>query len=307
MTGQGRATWLRVGIAALNLLAPGLGLLRLGRLGAALFFLLAFPLLLLVMSALFARFPELGFVAWAAIVGAAIILQLAICFVPMAIGWRRSRNRECRPAWWTRWYGLGGAWLLWMGAVLATPDLRSHYRTFYLPSSAMAPTLVKNDRLVASMRVGPLRRGDIILFNLGDQIYVKRVAGLPGDRIALVDGIVILNGQPVPQRAVRIESLRTGTYGSPVRRLQEQFPGEAAPHEIYDGGVSPGDNFAEQLVGPEHVFVLGDNRDESADSRYSRDVYGVEQLAVGDIIGRPLFYLWGPSRRLGERLHRRPH
>lgn len=179
------------------------------------------------------------------------------------------------------------------------------FKVFYIPAEAMMPTLLVNDRLLASMQgPGALRRGDIILLRVGNSIYVKRVAALPGDRIEMVGGVVILNGRPVAQRFVRTDTVEPGTYGDQARRFAEQFPGEPVPHEIYDMGSSVGDDMAEERVAPDHVFVLGDNRDRSADSRFSREEMGVEQLPVADIRGRALFYLWGPSGRMGDRLNR---
>jgi type IV secretory pathway protease TraF len=80
--------------------------------------------------------------------------------------------------------------------------------------------LAKDDRMIAAM--GPVRalqRGQIILFRVHDWIYVQRVAALPGDRVAMRDGIVLLNGTPVAQRAVG-EEIANGPCGpTRVRRL----------------------------------------------------------------------------------------
>jgi signal peptidase I len=169
-----------------------------------------------------------------------------------------------------------------------------YVRNFYLPSEAMAPTLEKGDRFVAFMDGGgDLKRGDIVLVAVDKSTYVKRVAALAGDTIGLTDGNVILNGRTVPQRFVK-EELRPEVPGAPpARRLAEQFPGEAAPHEILDMGWSDVDTYSERRVPPGFVFVLGDNRDRSADSRVPRAAMGVDLLPVGDVKGRPLFCTMG--------------
>lgn len=180
------------------------------------------------------------------------------------------------------------------------------YKPFYMPAESMAPTLLKGDRIIASMSGVPaVERGDVIVFATARGVdYVKRVAGLPGDRIALANGIVFVNGRPVAQHYVGTDTVAPGEYGNQARRLTEQFPGEAAPHEIYDLGVSMGDDFAEQRVAPGHLFVLGDNRDESADSRFAVAEQGVEQVPIDAVHGRVLFYYWSVERsRIGARVH----
>lgn len=167
-------------------------------------------------------------------------------------------------------------------------------RNFYMPAEAMAPTLEKGDRVVALMNgAGTLKRGDVIFLSVGEAIYVKRVAALAGDSIALREGIVILNGRAVAQRFLGTEQ-RSGLGAvQAARRLAEQFPGEAAPHEILDMGPSMVDDFEEAKVPAGFVFVLGDNRDMSADSRVTRAQDGVEFLPVADVEGRPLFCIQG--------------
>jgi signal peptidase I len=188
---------------------------------------------------------------------------------------------------------LGGA----IGSGLVKP--------FYVPSESMMPTFQVNDRFLALMgRPAELRRGDIILINVRGATYNQRIAALPGDRIAMADGIVVLNGHPVAQRFVRTEPtpVRQRTnWGPEIRRLSEQFPGEAAPHEIYDSGVSNGDDFAGLLIPPDHVFTLGDNRDNSADGRIPSEQFGVGgALPFSRIEGRPWIRTWGPSNRPGQ-------
>jgi signal peptidase I len=191
----------------------------------------------------------------------------------------------------------------WVLAALLPDFTQSTYKSFYIPAESMLPTFEVNDRVVARMSPpAVLDRGDIILVNDGrGSMYIKRIAGLPGDRIAVRDGIVLLNGRPVPQLLVGQERVRPDQYGDTVRRLSEQFPGEASPHEIYDAGDSPGDHFDEVTVAPGHVFLLGDNRDHSADSRFPHDAYGLEQVPLTDVRGTPLFFYWTTGRhRIGD-------
>ena len=177
------------------------------------------------------------------------------------------------------------------------------YKLFYIPSEAMRPTLDVGDKIVARMgRPGSLSRGDIVLVGNGAGIYVKRVAGLPGDRIAVHGGIVQLNGHAVAQRIVGEEHVQPDQYGDTVRRLSEQFPGEAAPHEIFDAGDSPGDEYDEVTIPSGHVFLLGDNRDHSADSRYPRAEMGLGgPVPLSDLRGTPAYFYWTAGRhRIGD-------
>jgi signal peptidase I len=272
---------------------------------AALVLLLIPHVLIGLLLLYFALMPTLSF--WAlmgpALGGLAILL--AVYSIAMRKSWRESRIRRAAGPWWSRWYGILAFALLNFGANWLETDLvSSFYRAFYVPAESMLPTLRVNDGFLASMRTpDPLRRGDVVLVEADrGTIYVSRLAALPGDRIALVDGVVFLNGQPVGQRLVGTEQLpreahRAGT--GEARRLAEQFPGEASAHEIYDTGRSEGDDYPERRIPPGHVFVLGDNRDDAADSRISRERMGLELVPIERVRGRALYHSWRSSRPMG--------
>lgn len=155
-----------------------------------------------------------------------------------------------------------------LAAVPVAALASGYFRSFYIPSEAMQPTLQINDRFVARMRdVGPIGRGDIVLVRVGESVYVKRVAAIAGDMFEMIDGVVVLNGRPVAQREVGRDRVPSAGFGDVATRLSEQFPGEAAPHQIYNMGASAVDDYPRITIPPGHVFLLGDNRDNSADSR----------------------------------------
>jgi signal peptidase I len=204
---------------------------------------------------------------------------------------------------------------------------------FMIPSGSMLPRMMIGDYLfVAKWPYGYSRysmpfgiasfegrifggqpeRGDVVVFRYpggGGDDYVKRLIGLPGDRIQMRDGILHLNGKAVPK--VRIaDYLMPITPNSPCRYVQpelareirtgtgERFCSYARFRETLPGGRSynvldqiedgPADNSNVYTVPAGHYFMMGDNRDDSEDSRFSRHTGGVGYLPADYIIGRAL-------------------
>lgn len=297
---QRRGALARIGITLLNLLLPGLGLLRLGRWGLALAFYAAGLLLLLFLLLA----PPLGFGMFAF----GLLIGLAAYPASMVVTWLLGDKRQLPPSWYGQWYTIVGVVLLNFGAnFLIGDDSLSRYRSFYVPSESMEPTLPTNDRFLAYMR-SPLdpQRGDILLVRSPNgTTYVSRLAALPGDEIGITDGIVTLNGRHVAQQHVGTGTINEGGPPKLVQRMREQFPGETSPHEIYDDSLSEGDDFQAVRVRPGHIFLLGDNRDHAADSRFSAEVMGLEQLPVTEILGWPMYHSFGSHRPPGEAINRR--
>jgi len=183
---------------------------------------------------------------------------------------------------------------------------------FYVPSGSMEPTLQIGDELLAtkfsygystaslpafidlpsSPRIFASlpKRGDVVVFRWpGDraQTWVKRVIGLPGDHIAIRDGQVWINGKAAkltPDGMGKVESEDGARV--PARRYIEMLPGGRA-HPIFKMlAHGPLDNMAEITVPPRHLFVMGDNRDNSADSRVPLGAGGVGLLPVANLVGR---------------------
>jgi signal peptidase I len=183
---------------------------------------------------------------------------------------------------------------------------------FYVPSGSMEPTLLIGDELLAtkfpygysvaslpSFLVLPNtrrilstlpKRGDVVVFRWpGDrsQVWVKRVIGLPGDRIGLRNSKVWINGTPVRLRLAGTGEAQVENGGAVLaERYIETLPG-GYEHPIFKV-VARGeyDDTSDVVVPPDHLFVMGDNRDNSADSRVPVRAGGVGLLPVEDLVGR---------------------
>jgi len=143
---------------------------------------------------------------------------------------------------------------------------------------------------VFSGRIGAFSqpaRGDVVVFRLpkdDSTDYIKRVIGLPGDSIQMIDGILNINGTPVPKE--RIEDFvetEEGITTTPVKRWRETLPNGVSytTLDLLDNGFY--DNTPVYEVPAGHYFMMGDNRDNSTDSRVLSQV---GYVPLENIVGR---------------------
>ncbi len=200
------------------------------------------------------------------------------------------------------------------------------FQPFWIPSGSMKDTLLIGDFLfVNKMAYGYSRyscpfalcpipgrimasdpeRGDVVVFRhpTTGADFIKRLIGLPGDRVQVRDGILYLNDAMVPQKDAGTFEEIFAPQGSqrslprcanaPVgqgglcqnQRFTETLP-NGVSHDVLNTDMNQADNTPVYTVPDGHYFFMGDNRDNSMDSRFSQDVGGVGMLPAEYLIGR---------------------
>lgn len=269
--------------AFLSFVLVGLGQLYNGQLRrAVVLYALALLLAAVTIAGTLAITFLQGIVAFYLIVLAALGIKL-FAVVDAFIGARRIGMMEMKR--YNRWYVYLAIFLASMGF----SELFEYPAASYsIPSGGMHPTLLTGDYVRVNKYAYSDRtpeRGDIAVFWKPGQEkveYIKRIVGLPGDRIQMIAGVLHINAKPVTRE--RIEDFEfTHPYGSWVSAPQyvETLP-NGRKHRILEANGDSGqlDSTEEKTVPEGHFFAMGDNRDNSADSR----VIGV--VPVENLVGR---------------------
>jgi signal peptidase I len=184
------------------------------------------------------------------------------------------------------------------------------FQPFNIPSGSMKPTLLIGDFLVVSKPaygysraslIYPLtrlpiegrifssdpKRGDVVVFKNrkdGNKDYIKRVIGLPGDEIRMIGGRLHINGEPVQKEFISMVKVKCDGRMAEIPSYRETLDNGAS----YTVEECHGDNGRLDNVGPYqvpsgHFFMMGDNRDQSQDSRVT---YQVGYVPIDDLVGR---------------------
>jgi signal peptidase I len=136
------------------------------------------------------------------------------------------------------------------------------FKTYFVPTGSMAPTVSVGDYIVSDLKAGAPEVGDIVVYRWNGTEAIKRVAGIGGDTLAIVNGELIRNGENL------------GLFHAPVDRVQSPESLTLAPVKVEPG----------------HVYLLGDNRYNSNDSRF------MGQVALEDVVGK-VTGIWFSSER----------
>ena len=199
------------------------------------------------------------------------------------------------------------------------------FEPFNIPSGSMLPTLLVGDYLFVSkysygyskhsLPASPglfkgrilerlPERGDVIVFKTpsdNSTDYIKRVVGLPGERIQMKNSVLHINDVPV--KLEQIEDFVVGDSPGLARRFEQFF--ETLPngrrHRILNSSYTPGaDETAVFVVPAGHYFMMGDNRDESADSRFAVQAFGgVGFVPAENLVGRAEFLFFSTDGSAG--------
>lgn len=185
------------------------------------------------------------------------------------------------------------------------------FQPFHIPSGSMLPGLIKGDYIITSKySVGygrhaatplpfprkegrlferGLDRGDVLVFRPeGDnKNFIKRLVGLPGDTLQMQGGRLILNGEALETKMTGEETFRDQFNNEVLAEIwSETFPNQES-HIVYDSQEnSPSDNTRIFTVPTGHYFMMGDNRDNSGDSRFAVRNGGAGNIPATNIIGK---------------------
>jgi len=172
----------------------------------------------------------------------------------------------------------------WVKALLIGLLLALFVRTFLfqptiVEGDSMAETLKPHERVLVNRFIyhfSPIQRGDIVVFHaMGGKELIKRVIGLPGDRIEMRHDVLYVNGQPVEEPYLK-ENLR-------IWAEKEKLLGFQSPRPFTE-------DFSEVQVPAGKIFVLGDNRPASSDSRF----FGF--VSMSDVVGKADLVYWPMDR-----------
>ncbi len=187
------------------------------------------------------------------------------------------------------------------------------YEPYRIPSGSMIPTLLVGDRIFISkfeygisnfsfpfepsifegriLELNKPERGDVIVFKQKKDgeytTYIKRLIGLPGDKIQMIGGVLYINDKPVP----KVKTEPFDLDGQIIPQFIETLPNGVSHHTL-DAYNSQDDNTQQYIVPANNYFFMGDNRDNSRDSRY---LAGIGFVPAENLLGKAKFIFFSTS------------
>jgi signal peptidase I len=234
-----------------------------------------------------------------ALIGAAILsLSFSLFAAIHAVLCLRRRAVTRRPWYRSAWVMLALA--LIGGGLLNAWRGKPQTASYSVTSSSMEPAIMANDRVLGNRTyaaTGNFQRGDVITFynpiHPGVP-YVKRIIGLPGDRVQMNAGKLFLNGTEVPSQYMGQFQALADPTATPFSGYRLTLPGGRRFDVVKTQDEAPLDQTPVFLVPPDHVFVIGDNLDNSVDSRYPRGMGMIPRANIEALID---FVFWSPDRK----------
>jgi signal peptidase I len=276
--------------AILSLLMPGLGQVYTGALARGLVWMFLCGAFL-VMGLLFHAFPS----AYSWTLGCLAGLSSVVIWLAAAVDSRRLALR-CKPDYelkdYNRWHVYGLLFLMGTGGCLAYAlHVREQLiQAFIIPTSSMYPTILPKDRLIAvknAYQTADPQRGDIVLFVYPDDrrvFYIKRVIAIAGDRVEVKSGKLYVNDVELPRESIGPATIGSDKSASAGEVFYEDNNG--AKYRIFISQEKPAADFGPITVPKYDCFVMGDNRNDSRDSRY----FG--PIAVTSLKGKFEYRYW---------------
>jgi signal peptidase I len=258
--------------AILSFLTPGLGQLYNGQILKGICFFLTLFLIPIILSLAGLQFQFYGLV---------VILLFSICIWLFIIGeafFSAKRKKEAVLKKYNKWYVYLLIILFMLGTYIIPTDFIANianetlrFSAYKMPTGSMEPTLSIGDYLIADFKYfkkNELQRGDLVISQYPKdptKVFIKRVIALEGEKIEIKDKQVYINDEVIPESYKKVHK---GVNYDAIR-----------------------DNFGPVLVPSDHCFVLGDNRDNSTDSRD----WGF--LPIKNIKGKPLYIYWAKNKK----------
>ena len=220
----------------------------------------------------------------------ALVLALGTALAAVSDAWRLARRARTEPVE-RRLWGPGMAGLFLCVGLVLPLGLALVLRTwclevFVVASGSMEPSHAGGDRILVDKRAytgGAPRRGDVVVFRRpadGGRAFIKRIVGLPGERVEVVGGEVRIDGRAWPR------------VPAPEVSPDAFWEGEGSERHLVRGDVAspPAPDAPAVLLGRNEFFVLGDRRSQSLDSR----TFG--PVPLDQLVGPATYVLWPPSR-----------